>query len=65
MKFNHQVIHDGKLYYAGQEVPIETTKEVKETPKPEKVEESPVVEVKVELDGEEVAKTVKKATKKK
>lgn len=65
MKFDHIVIFDGKLYYAGQEVPIEPTKEVKETPKPEKVEESPTVEVKVELDGEEVAKTVKKATKKK
>lgn len=65
MKFNHKVILNGVLYSAGQEVPIEPTKPVVETPKPEKVEESPAVEVKVELDGEEVAKTVKKATKKK
>lgn len=78
MKFNHQVIHDGVLYYAGQEVPIEQA----QTPRPEKAEESVSVEVKVddeviaeseaeepkqidvELNGEEVKKAVKKTKKK-
>lgn len=80
MKFNHQVIHDGKLYYAGQEVPIKPTNT--EPPKPEKVEEAVKVEIKVDeevvaeieteenqvdvvLDGAKVEKAVKKANKKK